>query len=113
MNVYVWAAKPPGLPVEARTQTSRSHAAYDRKLCLDCDWKLGPVTVVKIKVTGLKGNGKKRGPKVGDTKVGECPCCGHRTDLSFGPDPYDHDVHGDDTPGWLCHDCHDNHAADI
>jgi hypothetical protein len=29
-----------------------------------------------------------------------------KKDLIFGPDPYQEDIHGDDTPVWLCDECH-------
>lgn len=36
-----------------------------------------------------------------------------KKDLVFGPDPFNSDVHGDDTPVWLCSDCHHESYMDI
>ena len=41
-----------------------------------------------------------------------CESCGSE-DAEYGPCPYASDVHGDDTPVWLCSDCYNNRAADI
>jgi hypothetical protein len=45
-----------------------------------------------------------------------CENCGEKfwkKDLIFGPDPYSHDVCGDDTPVWLCDECHYTSCMDI
>lgn len=44
----------------------------------------------------------------------EQPCeeCGNEN-ATFGPDPYAEDIHGDDTPVWLCEGCSKSRAADI
>lgn len=43
------------------------------------------------------------------------PCSGCRTlvGVSFGPDPFASDVHGDHTPVWLCESCAYERAMDI
>lgn len=41
-----------------------------------------------------------------------CESCGSK-EASFGPCPYAQDIHGDDTPHWLCSDCRRERAADI
>lgn len=37
----------------------------------------------------------------------------NRDDIEYGPDPYDEDVGGDDTPVWECDDCRTQSAMDI
>ncbi len=44
---------------------------------------------------------------------GICVHCGRTDNLEFGPDPYRHDVHGDDTPMWECKACRHGSAMDI
>lgn len=41
-----------------------------------------------------------------------CEGCGD-VNATFGPDPYQEDVEGDDTPHWLCESCRDQRADDI
>ncbi len=42
------------------------------------------------------------------------PCgCGSTKDVVFGPDPYQSEIHGDDTPVWLCEDCYYELCMDI
>ncbi|MFF1701214.1 hypothetical protein [Streptomyces sp. NPDC058252] len=47
------------------------------------------------------------------------PCDGHcgnsywKKDLIYGPDPYQHEIFDDETPVWLCGDCHHDHYLDI
>ena len=40
----------------------------------------------------------------------KCEGCGRyhpKDDMIYGPDPYNHDVFGDETPVWLCKKCYD------
>lgn len=41
-----------------------------------------------------------------------CEHCNLEAD-SFEADPYSYDVHGDDTPVWLCDNCRHERAMDV
>ncbi|XWV26727.1 putative orfan [Tupanvirus soda lake] len=34
-----------------------------------------------------------------------CKDCGTTTNITFGPDPYQHEIHDDKTPFWMCDSC--------
>lgn len=36
-----------------------------------------------------------------------------KKDMLFGPDPYNQDIRGDDTPVWLCDDCYNIAVGEI
>lgn len=42
-----------------------------------------------------------------------CERCGSTYRVTFEPDPYQHDINGDDTPVWECARCRSESAADI
>ena len=56
----------------------------------------------------------EKAPKVG-TQRRRCKCssCGEKADCEYGPNPYQHDVNGDDTPVWMCEPCRQQSADDI
>ena len=39
--------------------------------------------------------------------------CTETGDLIWGPDPYNSEINGDDTPVWLCSDCYATSCDDI
>lgn len=43
---------------------------------------------------------------------GTCDRCNESAEY-FGPDPYNHEINDDDTPGWLCEDCLQESMEDI
>lgn len=46
----------------------------------------------------------------------KCPNCDRPAKdvtLEYGPDPYNHDIHNDPTPVWLCSDCRQSKADDV
>jgi hypothetical protein len=43
----------------------------------------------------------------------KCVGCGTTKNVTYGLDPYAHDVEGDDTKVYLCDTCRDNRADDI
>lgn len=42
-----------------------------------------------------------------------CEFCGDYEDVAFRLDPYEADVHNDNTPHWICGNCEINHAGEI
>ncbi len=42
-----------------------------------------------------------------------CERCGYTDDVNFAPNPYDNDIHDDDTKVFLCSICHCDIASDI
>lgn len=45
-------------------------------------------------------------------------CCTCRkkyeeTEMVYGPDPFAEEIYGDETPMWLCDDCHEQSRLDI
>ena len=42
-----------------------------------------------------------------------CESCGTTEDVVYGADPFAEDVHGDDTPVWMCGNCRYESAMDI
>ena len=46
-----------------------------------------------------------------------CCVCGATTipesPVTYAPNPYDEEIHGDDTPVWMCDICRDESALDI
>lgn len=47
---------------------------------------------------------------------GKCEECGKelpQDEVTFGPNPFEHEVHDDDTPEWLCEDCRRELARDV
>lgn len=42
-----------------------------------------------------------------------CCKCGTHVDVTFGPDPYDFDIHNDSTPVWECGHCRHESAMDV
>lgn len=55
-------------------------------------------------------NGKRK-PRKGE--FGKCYLCGTSDDVSCLPDPYSHDIWGDDTPKWICSKCYRDRAEAI
>lgn len=51
--------------------------------------------------------------KKSESEVPSCEGCGTRTSISYAPSPFAQDVHGDDTPCWLCDECSAQQADDI
>jgi len=43
----------------------------------------------------------------------ECEDCGTTENVTYEPCPYASEIHGDDTPVYLCEDCADARAQDI
>ena len=47
----------------------------------------------------------------------KCEFCGweHTEDnpVTYGPDPYGYEIHGDDTQYWICDDCQQQSAENI
>lgn len=44
----------------------------------------------------------------------KCPGCDQpKKDITWGADPFNHDVYGDETPIWLCGDCRYQRAMDV
>lgn len=43
--------------------------------------------------------------------MGTCSC-GKKTDY-FGPDPYQSEINGDETPYWICDGCYIESSMDI
>jgi hypothetical protein len=41
------------------------------------------------------------------------PCKCGSWDTIYAPDPYNHDIHDDDTPVWMCERCREESALDI
>jgi hypothetical protein len=47
------------------------------------------------------------------------PCEGYcnksywKKEMTFGPDPFCHEIHGDETPVWLCDECAETSAMEI
>lgn len=41
-----------------------------------------------------------------------CCYCGATTNLEYGPDPYNADIHGDITPVYLCAECREERARE-
>jgi hypothetical protein len=55
--------------------------------------------------------GIKKKIKKGKRKCVDCGVTGK--DVTWGADPYNEDINGDDTPMWMCRSCHNKSAMDI
>ena len=47
-----------------------------------------------------------------DGEERKCCKCGTTNDVTFGPDPYDDEVNGNDAPVWECDSCRQESADD-
>jgi len=43
----------------------------------------------------------------------KCEDCGVKKDVSWGADPYNAEINGDDTPVWMCGACREQSARDV
>ncbi len=43
----------------------------------------------------------------------KCEVCGTNEDIANVPDPFSHEIYGDDALKWLCRSCFNQSAADI
>ena len=44
---------------------------------------------------------------------GRCEQCGSAEEVTYGPDPFSSEIHGDDTDRWLCFHCRYDSAMAI
>lgn len=67
-----------------------------------------------VRVSTIPGLAKKTKVTVKEkARKMTCPDCGDKTVCTFAPNPYAHDVNGDDTPVWMCENCRSRSAEDI
>ncbi len=44
---------------------------------------------------------------------GSCKDCGTLVEVTFAPEPYEQDLHGDETPVWMCEECREKSAREL
>jgi hypothetical protein len=113
MKVFYWVAQAPGLSKGFYHDRTQEKATLNRIYQLENGWKVGPIRRMTANEFGLRGDGRKRGPKAGDYKIGKCDFCRAKKTITLGHDPYTHDLDGNDTLYWICSECIAQRAGDI